>query len=309
MTVLDRETRRIVAVYEAAEAELERRYAEALANTRATAAQARLRELLATVAETKASLDASVREIVPGAVVNAYEAGGMASGERIGTAFSFTQGHVDAVKILAEDTMGDLLRGNARMSSAAKRTIREATRTVVRPSPLVGETQAQATKRLKAELVEKGIAKVVYRNGARVSVGEYARVVASAKLAVARNTAGTAHAISDGVRFFEGSDGTGCGLTTHDDPNSVDGNVFTAEVAMGWPISHPGCVRSWLPRIDVESDEEATHADSVTAPESRADQRAFEAALATEKRAASKARAARSQARARGRSPRVARGA
>lgn len=307
MTAIDRETARLVAVYEQAETFLEQRYADALANPRGITAAARLRELLDDVAATKAHLDASVRAVVPGAVQSAYVERAVAAGQSIAVEFSFTQAHAQAVRVLSADTMGDLLRGNTRMSSAAKRQIRTAARQVVKPSPLVGETPAQAARRLRAELEGQGIARVTYRNGTRVSVRAYAEMVTRTKLAVAANVGGVSHSIASGVEFFEGSDGGGCGLTFHDDPQSVDGVVFPAAVAIAWPIAHPGCVRSWLPRIDVETADEAAVAVSVTSDESRADQRAFEAALREDKRAASRARAARSQARARGRTARVGR--
>lgn len=307
MTAVDRETARLVQIYEAAEAFLEQRYAEALANPRGITAAARLRALLEDVAATKAHLDASVRAVVPGAVAAAYVERAVVAGESIAVEFSFSQPHADAVKVLAQDAMGDLLKGNQRMSAAAKRTIRTAARRVVKPSPLVGETAVQAGRRLRAELQAQGIAKVRYANGRSVSVSTYASMVARTKLAVAAQTGGVAHGVASGVQFWEGADGADCGLEAHGVPPFVDGLIVSSEVAMGWPIGHPNCSRSWLPRIDVETPEDALTAESVTAPESRADQRAFEAALRDQKRAASRVRAARSAARARGRTARTPR--
>ena len=48
-----------------------------------------------------------------------------------------------------------------------------------------------------------------------------------------------------------------CGLTAHDDPELANGLVVPIETAEAYPVAHPRCARSILPRADLDDEEAA----------------------------------------------------
>lgn len=93
---------------------------------------------------------------------------------------------------------------------------------------------------------------VVYANHARHPVADWAR---SALLAQAATTANRG-AIQTGMDeldtvWFECTDSPECGFTAHNDLDHASGTLRTADAAGFYPIAHPGCIRSWTPRPDL----------------------------------------------------------
>jgi hypothetical protein len=58
-----------------------------------------------------------------------------------------------------------------------------------------------------------------------------------------------------GVQAWEISDGPGCGLTSHEDPQVANGLVVDRDTAMSTLIAHPHCSRTFVPRPDLDAPE------------------------------------------------------
>ena len=74
--------------------------------------------------------------------------------------------------------------------------------------------------------------------------------IARTELAIANNNAQIRRFASMGMNTVDVFDGPGCGWTTHDDPDKANGTTRSVEDSLRMPISHPNCVRSFLPSID-----------------------------------------------------------
>ena len=70
-----------------------------------------------------------------------------------------------------------------------------------------------------------------------------------ARTEVAQASAAAASAVWDelGVQWVDIWDGSGCGWTTHDDPDKANGSRRTLEAYQAQPLSHPNCRRVALP--------------------------------------------------------------
>jgi hypothetical protein len=77
-------------------------------------------------------------------------------------------------------------------------------------------------------------------------------------------------------KFFEIIDGPDCGLSYHDDPQIADGLIVDADTSQTYKISHPNCRRSFGPRPDVGSKEQAEKASRSTSRGAREDQIQFD---------------------------------
>lgn len=181
-----------------------------------------------------------------------------------------------ALQRMINDLFDDLLTATRFVRRDVKRFIAESAKLIAEGKLRDGETAVHAGARLTQILEERGIRGITYKNGSRHSIDEYAQTVIRSKTAVAYNT-GTLDAASNaGVAFYELADGFGCGLTSHDDPETANGMIVDENTARSWPISHPNCTRAVLPRPDLTS---TKGAPSTTAAQ-RADQKAFEIARA-----------------------------
>lgn len=171
-----------------------------------------------------------------------------------GRPFAWTQSHAGAVGLLAIDTYDALLKPTGYTSRDVKQTVREFARSVAGEKFLTGKTAVQAGRDLTRRLADAGIFSVRYADGRVVSGGAYSNMVMRTRTAVAQNVGGINTARADGVEFFEINDGPDCGLETHEG-GSAAGMVVPTEVAQLFPISHPNCVRSFLPRPDITADQ------------------------------------------------------
>jgi hypothetical protein len=140
--------------------------------------------------------------------------------------------------------------------------VREAARREV-PLLAAGNTTAlQAARALAARLAaEHQLAYVIYANGARMPVLAWAESATLAKSAVAYNAGTLNRAREAGVQFMQVFDGTGCGWTSHQDPDKAAGTVRTVEEAAAWPISHPRCGRAFGPSPDMAAPDNAEWQD------------------------------------------------
>lgn len=221
-----------------------------------------------------------------------YIAGAAASG----LPFSFTQPHRAAVEVLSKDLYDDVLTATRFVEDDAKRWIREVGRQLAGFKLTGGVPVKTQARRFESEMRQRfekeGIGKVVYRDGSRHSFGEYAEMQLRTKTGVMYNTGTLNTSRLLGIDVFELLDGAECGLTSHYDPEKANGKLVSGAFALAYPLSHPNCRRSIVPRPDVKSPDDRF--TSVQSPEARADQAAFEKAL----------RAQQSQRQARGASRR-----
>ena len=88
-------------------------------------------------------------------------------------------------------------------------------------------------------------------------MADYGDTLARTTTATVRNAGELTLSRAEGVTFMECFDGPDCGLTAHNDPVKANGLVLPIDEAESYPVAHPRCARSWSPRPDVRTAEEA----------------------------------------------------
>lgn len=181
--------------------------------------------------------------------------------------------HQRALQRLTADLFNDLLTATRYVRRDTKRFIREAAQLVADAKLREGRTAVQASRVLERIIAEHGIKGLTYRDGSRHTIGEYAEVAIRSTTARAYNE-GTVNAAADsGIVWFECFDGPACGWLFHDDTETANGKIVTADEALSNPISHPNCRRSFGARPDLTT---RTGTRSTTAAQNR-DQGRFDA--------------------------------
>ncbi|MEU2594162.1 hypothetical protein ABZ649_04545 [Streptomyces albidoflavus] len=218
----------------------------------------RLPYVLATLAEFKEAIKDFHRRVDVEATAftrrqlrHLYERGAVEASRAVGGSFTWTLAHSDALNALAADSYDDILRRSQEAGRMADQWYRKARAAARREVPLLASgnvTAVQAAKQLADRLAVDSLAHVVYRDGARVPVRAWAEAATLAKSAVAYNAGTLNRAREAGVRTVEVFDGTGCGWTSHRDPDTASRTLRTVEEAAQWPISHPRCRRAFGPR-------------------------------------------------------------
>lgn len=218
--------------------------------------------------------DDDARAWVKQELPRAYMAGGQAAAAAFGSDFAWTVPHREAIAVAAQDTYGDLLKATRYMRKDAKALIREIVRSQVATKLAAGDTAVGAGRKAAQRLAARGVTAVVYRNGARHGIGSYGPMVLRTKTAEAYNQ-GMLRSMKP-TQYVEVSDGIDCGWLRHDDLEKANGMIMTVKEARTVTISHPNCVRSFMPRPDITTKAQAKAAESSVDPASRADQIANE---------------------------------
>jgi hypothetical protein len=265
----------LIGVYRAAWAEVTAELARINEDPARFRRSARLRETQARVEALMAHADAQAHDWLQRTYPSVYGAGAESAAASLGSSFSWSAPHLDAVTALAQDTFRDLLAATDHVSRTTRRLIRQLTQSRVLSSVTTGRPAQQAAVELRRLLEDEGVSAVVYSDGSRHGLAEYAEVVVLTKTAVAYNAGTLNHSVGLGTRYFECFDGPACGLRSHDDRPLASGMVASAQTVADFPISHPRCVRSWGPRPDITTDEEAAAAGASTTPAQQADQVSF----------------------------------
>lgn len=220
-----------------------------------------------------------------GGIDRVYQAGAATSAAVTQVPFAFSVPHRAAADVLAADTFESVLSATQFVDAEAKVIIRRMGRVFSGRAVSSGQTAVQAARRLARELEGVGLATVTYRDGSRHRVSDYADMLIREKTAVAYNAGAANHGKLAGVEVFELLDGFDCGLTSHDDTLLAHQLLVPYEVAMAYPTAHPRCRRSVNARPDLTlSSIGQAGALSVQSPQARADQAAFEQALAIQNR-------------------------
>lgn len=252
---------------------------------------ARLKQLERSVERTAAMLDRAATVYATSDFPKAYAMGTIV----VDPGFVWTSEHLAAVSQMAADLHTDLLHATRYMRRSAKETIRALVPDRAVAALLAGST-AQEQGRIAAELfADHGLTGVVYRDGSRRSLADYADMVLRTKTAHAYNGGTVNYGRQQGVEVFEVFDGPSCGWLSHDDAVLANGLIVTGNQALGNPSSHPRCQRSYGARPDLKR-RHAGSRDSTQTPEQARDSAAAELARQAaqdRRRALSAARAGR----------------
>ena len=210
------------------------------------------------------SVEARIRAILDDADLHAaaqithagshvYELGAWVTALTQGVSPALTSIDSDAVTAIVQDTLSDVLRATQHVRQEVKDTIRQLTRQAITYKVTTGQTALQTAHDLVSTLTERGITGVIYSNGARVPLPAYTRMLIRTRTAETYQEAGFNQGARLGVKEWLILDGPGCGLTSHDDPQTADGMIVDLETARLHPISHPNCRRSTTPHAAVLS--------------------------------------------------------
>ncbi|WP_435245104.1 hypothetical protein [Streptomyces tendae] len=95
---------------------------------------------------------------------------------------------------------------------------------------------------------------VAYGNGARHPAASWARAALAAQSVTVANTGALTASTTDlEARWVEVTDGPECGWTSHPELDRAHGTLRSAEEAATYPIAHPGCLRRFIPRPDLNN--------------------------------------------------------
>lgn len=246
---------RLTALYRASEQRLLDQLADAATSP---AAARRLRALLREHRREAARIRQGTRAWITRDLPDAYTLGGAHAADTLGTVFSWTQTHREAIQALAAATWDDVAATLADMEASTARGIRRLLDDDVRSQLLEGITGRRGADDLgRAIARETGILRVTYADGSTRSIVDYADTLSRTSTALTRNAGELNLSRAEGVTHMECFDGADCQLETHDSGGLANGLVVPIEVAEQHPIAHPRCARLWSPRPDVTTPEEA----------------------------------------------------
>jgi hypothetical protein len=212
------------------------------------------------VARLMAAAQDRVKGTLPSVVRSVFDQGGAVTSAWLSRRVSWSDADLDVVDAVAADLQADLLTATTYTRISATSMVKSLTR-LAREVP---EMRAETERAVRRELTDRGVSAVVYRDGSRHGLDTYARMAARTQLAQAWQLAGLRVMGSYGVEWVELVDGAGCGLTSHLDPAKANGMVLRLEQAEAYPLSHPNCIRTTYPRLDVRTVEDARTASPST---------------------------------------------
>lgn len=254
----------LIALYREAQRRLLVELGDALMDPRRWRQAQKLRALIATHAEIIAVLDSGTREWLSVRLPEVHALGARNAARTVGSAFQWTAPHVHAVEQMAATAWDDVALNLQQLRSGGRRALRELARDATRSTLLEGRTAAQSGRLLEGWARDRGIGSVVYRDGSRRMIGDYADMVARTTTANSYNAGTLTQTASDGIEWVEVFDGSDCGWTSHNDPLKANGRVMPLDEANQYPISHPRCARSFGPRPDIASQKAADAARRFT---------------------------------------------
>ncbi|WP_327260032.1 hypothetical protein [Streptomyces sp. NBC_01240] len=164
------------------------------------------------------------------------------------TLFRWTVDHQAAITPLTATFYVDLMRRiqeAVRRAQAFARTAQDAAREVV----LGRNHEGIDSARLAAD---HPLSTVIYADQSRHPVESWARAALSWQGVIAANSGAinTARWELD-AQWMQCVDGTECGFTNHADTDHADGTIRSIDDADMYPAAHHGCIRSWIPRPDL----------------------------------------------------------
>lgn len=164
------------------------------------------------------------------------------------TLFRWTADHQAAITALTAVFYTDLIariQEAVRRAQAFARAAQDAAREVTLGRNHAGIDSARL-------VADHPLGSVVYANQARHPVKDWARSALTYQGAVTANHGAINTGSLDlGAVWFECVDGPECGFTSHPDTDHADGTIRSADDAAAYPVAHHGCIRSWIPRPDL----------------------------------------------------------
>lgn len=209
--------------------------------------RARLRELEAMVTDRMDHLDTLAEAWLSSELPLIYRSAGEASAEVLGEAWAWTQPDLQAITALAQSGFDDLLRATTYVREDVKRVVRSLARERALVGRITGETATQSAKRLANELRTQGLKSIVYRDGSKHGLDEYADMVIRTTTAKASAAGQINTASRFGVEMMTCLDSPDCGLSSHGDDEKPNGLDYPLDVAAEFAVAHPRCVRDWTP--------------------------------------------------------------
>jgi predicted RNA-binding Zn ribbon-like protein len=244
-------TRPLIDVWRAIEADLSR-----LQGRWPTLSPAGRVQALTTIARAAASrmrsVEARTRHVLPGVVADAYGASAIAAAGQAGGRYTSARADLALITSLTGDLLADLQQAIGFVETTARAMVTDLTS--------LAERQSRPVE-LETALRERGVTAVVYRDGSRHGLDDYARMAVRTKLAQAWQLGALRLLKGADVGWVEVVDGVGCGWSSHLDPQKANGRVIPVDEALSVPTAHPNCVRTVVPRLDVGSDAQAAAAD------------------------------------------------
>ncbi|MFZ3475351.1 hypothetical protein ACODT3_42395 [Streptomyces sp. 4.24] len=158
--------------------------------------------------------------------------------------FVWTPTHQDVLSLLTRACYPVLIRRIAdtvRRAQAFGRTVASAARTAKPPR----------TKELAAQ---HPLTTVTYEHGAQHPAAAWARAALAAQSVTVANTGALTATTADlEARWVQVTDGPECGWTSHPELDRAHDTLRSAEEAAVFPIAHPGCLRRFTPRPDLNN--------------------------------------------------------
>lgn len=96
-----------------------------------------------------------------------------------------------------------------------------------------------------------GISSVTYSDGKKYKIEDYAGMVLRSSANRAYNLGILAAGHKQEVKWYEVQDGPECGWVAHNDPELANGEIKSADECGAYPVAHPNCRRTFLPRPDL----------------------------------------------------------
>lgn len=217
-----------------------------------------LRALKAEIQDEASSLDESTRRWVDEQLPDVVAVVASVVAERTGlTGLTST----DSDDLTAEygDQIAVALAGGLKLTAESLSSLLRAAGTSRFDDLLIGVTY-DASEDLRRALAKNAIG-VIYSNGARHSIADYAEMTIRTVVQTMVNRAVIEIGRKNGVKFYEITDGPSCGLESHNTGAKANGMIVDESTAHAYPIAHPRCVRRFWPRQEILTQEQAQAAD------------------------------------------------
>lgn len=303
---VDRAARELADLFRAAQADIDAQLQAIADDPRTARRRARLRDLDRSITALTADLEADTRRWLESRFPGIYGLGAEDAAVQLGERFEWTQPHIAAMQALVGEMYGEVLAATRFVRQEAKRFLREQVRRQTGLSIVEGRTATQAGRVLASAAGE--VVDLLGGNPGflRYADGSYRRLADWADMAIRTTTAraynaGTLNTFTQfGVGFVEVLDGSGCGWSSHEDPDRANGSIRSVEDAYRQPLAHPRCRRSFAARPDVRGATAASRATTIRSEASLADQAQAEVERAetfTRRRQARQARQRRERRR------------
>lgn len=259
---IDRLVANLLNAYETAGDRVQAELLSIINNDTKQSRRARLKQLAAEIDNLKASLDRQVAAWTADELRSIYALGGAVTADVTGVDFSWNQSNEAALKTLASDTLSTMLSATTHMKRDAKRLIRAASREASFMEMVLGKSVQKASRELASQLGKNGIAAVVYKDGSRHSLSDYADMNLRTVTANAYNKGTLVEGKNQGMKYAIAYDGLECGLSSHEGSPKANNLIVAIGKAMENLISHPRCRRSWSPVPGIASPKQAQQAMS-----------------------------------------------